>query len=290
MSIIEENIRILKEKQDKMKSIVSKKEEADKKLERIREYGQNLTFLNSEKAMLASFSPAVLEKVESDYKSILGLEGEMQADQRNVNGMIIDKQKLLEEVENKKRTLESYVQDIRKIAAISDQLRLLESALEATQEQLRKDFITAVNDAMQSIWPELYPYKDIFSIRLGIEEGDYVLQMQDSTGWVPADGVASGGERSLACLTLRIAFSLVLAPQIRLLVLDEPTANLDSQAIDIMADVLRERITSLVEQCFLVTHDDKLKEAVSGYCYEFSRDKSKDGVTNVALVSSPSQA
>jgi len=46
----------------------------------------------------------------------------------------------------------------------------------------------------------------------------------------------------------------------------------------------------LVEQCFLVTHDDKLKEAVSGYCYEFSRDKSKDGVTNVALVSSPSQA
>jgi hypothetical protein len=59
--------------------------------------------------------------------------------------------------------------------------------------------------------------------------------------------------------------------------------------VDILADVLRERITLLVEQCFLVTHDDKLKEAVSGYCYEFSRDKSKDGPTNVTLVSSPTQ-
>ena len=185
--------------------------------------------------------------------------------------------------------LEAYVQETRKVAAMSDQLRLLESALEATQEQLRKDFVTSVNDAMQSIWSELYPYRDIFGIRLGIEEGDYVLQMQDSTGWVGADGVASGGERSLACLALRIAFSLVLAPQIRMLVLDEPTANLDSNAIDILSDVLREKITGLVEQCFLVTHDEKLKEAVSGFCYDFDRDKSKDGITKVTLVSSPTQ-
>ena len=154
---------------------------------------------------------------------------------------------------------------------------------------MRKDFVSAVNEAMQSIWSELYPYKDIYNIQLGIEEGDYVLQLQDSTGWIPADGVASGGERSLACLALRIAFSLVLAPQLRMLVLDEPTANLDSQSIDILADVLRERITKMVEQCFLVTHDEKLKDAVSGFCYEFNRDKSRDEVTTVTLLSSPAQ-
>ncbi len=289
IGLIDENTNKIKEQQEKIKQILSKKEEANIKLDRIREYRRQLTALGSEKELLISFSPSVLEKLEIDYQSIIGLEGELQANLRNLTEIKNDKQKLLEEMENKKNLLENYELEIRKISAISDQLRLLESALEATQEQLRKDFVTAVNEAMQFIWSELYPYKDIYSIRLGIEEGDYVLQLQDSTGWIPADGAASGGERSMACLALRIAFSLVLAPQLRMLVLDEPTANLDAQSIDILADVLRERITKLVEQCFLVTHDEKLKEAVSGFCYEFSRDKSKDEVTSVMLVSSPTQ-
>lgn len=289
IGLIEESINKIREAQDKIKQILSKKEEANTKLDRIKEYRQQLTALGSEKELLISFSPSVLEKLEIDYQSIIGLEGEMQANLRNLTEIKNGKQKLLEEMESKKNLLENYELEIRKISAISDQLRLLESALEATQEQLRKDFVTAVNEAMQFIWSELYPYKDIYSIRLGIEEGDYVLQLQDSTGWIQADGVASGGERSMACLALRIAFSLVLAPQLRMLVLDEPTANLDAQSIDILADVLRERITKLVEQCFLVTHDEKLKEAVSGFCYEFSRDKSKDEVTTVILISSPTQ-
>ena len=74
-----------------------------------------------------------------------------------------------------------------------------------------------------------------------------------------------------------------------MLVLDEPTANLDVKSIEVLANVLRERITKLVEQCFLITHDEKLKEAVSGFCYEFRRDKSKDEATKVELISSPLQ-
>jgi exonuclease SbcC len=287
IGLIDENTNKIKEQQEKIKLILSKKEEANIKLDRIREYRRQLTALGSEKELLISFSPSVLEKLEIDYQSIIGLEGELQANLRNLTEIKNDKQKLLEEMENKKNLLENYELEIRKISAISDQLRLLESALEATQEQLRKDFVTAVNEAMQFIWSELYPYKDIYSIRLGIEEGDYVLQLQDSTGWIPADGAASGGERSMACLALRIAFSLVLAPQLRMLVLDEPTANLDAQSIDILADVLRERITKLVEQCFLVTHSVDLENAVSGYCYRFERNKSIDEVTKVTLISSP---
>jgi exonuclease SbcC len=289
IGLIEGNINKIREAQEKLKLILSKKEEANVKLDRVKEYKQQLNALGSEKELLVSFSPFVLEKLETDYQTIIGLEGELQANLRNLTEIKNEKQKLLEEMESKKTLLENYELEIRTINAVSDQLRLLESALEATQEQLRKDFVTAVNEAMQFIWVELYPYKDIYSIRLGIEEGDYVLQLEDSTGWIPADGVASGGERSIACLALRIAFSLVLAPQLRMLVLDEPTANLDVQSIEVLADVLRDRITKLVDQCFLVTHDEKLKEAVSGFCYEFSRDKSKDEVTSVVLVSSPTQ-
>ena len=287
IGILEESIKNLKEKQERIKQILSKKEEVNNKLERLRDYRNNLMKLKTEKEMFSSFTPSVLEKIELDYQTIIGLERELQTHLGNLAEIKNEKQKLLEEIESKKKMLEGYKLEIRKISAIADQLRLLESALKATQEQLRKDFVSAVNEAMQSIWSELYPYKDIYNIKLGIEEGDYVLQLQDSTGWIPADGVASGGERSMACLALRIAFSLVLAPQLRWLVLDEPTANLDSQAIDILAIVLRERVTKLVDQCFLITHDEKLKEAVSGFCYEFIRDKSRDEVTNVTLVSSP---
>ncbi|NIO44216.1 MAG: AAA family ATPase [Candidatus Aenigmarchaeota archaeon] len=290
IKIIEENIKRLKENQERLKQILFKKEDVDFKLKRLKEYRQKLTNLGKEKDfLLTSFSPSILEKFESDYKSIISLESQLQTNLKNLSEIKTDKQKLLEEIENKKKMLENYRIETRKISAIADQLRLLETALGATQEQLRKDFVLAVNEAMQSIWSELYPYKDIYSIRLGIEGGDYVLQLQDSTGWIPADGVASGGERSMACLALRIAFSLVLAPQLRMLVLDEPTANLDVQAREILANVLRERITHLVEQCFLITHDDRLKEAVSGFCYEFKRDKSRDEATKTTLLSSPLQ-
>jgi len=287
IEMLENNLKNLENKQNNIKQILSKKADVDEKLDRIRQYGQILTKLGMERELLSSFSLSVLEKFEVDYQSIIGLEKELQTHLLNISEIVGEKQKVLEEVESKKKLLENYRFEKRKTEAISEQLQLLENALVATQEQLRKDFVSAVNQAMQSIWTELYPYRDIYNIRLGIEEGDYVLQLQDSTGWIPADGVASGGERSMACLALRIAFSLVLAPQLQMLVLDEPTANLDSSAIDVLATTLRERITNFVDQVFLITHDPSLENAVSGYLYRLEREKEKDGFTKVNLVTGP---
>jgi exonuclease SbcC len=289
IEMLESKLNNLKSKQDKIKQFLSKEKEVSEKLERSKQYRQNLVMLEQEKEHYASFSASVLEKFEADYMSMLGLEREIETNLKNLSTILEDKKKILEEVESKINMLENYKREIRKTQAISEQLRLLENALVITQEQLRKEFVSAVNEAMQAMWNELYPYGDIYNIRLGIEGGDYVLQLQDSTGWIPADGIASGGERSMACLALRIAFSLVLAPQLKWLVLDEPTANLDSKAIDILAVVLREKLSQFVDQSFLITHDEKLKEAVSGFCYEFNRDKSKDEATKINVLTSPLQ-
>ena len=123
--------------------------------------------------------------------------------------------------------------------------------------------------------------------RTWIRDGDYVLELRDSTGWISVDGIASGGERSLACLVLRIAFALVLAPQLKWLVLDEPTHNLDSRTVEDLAKVLRDNINEYVEQVFLITHDSALEDAVSGYLYKFDRKKEKDGITEIAKVAGP---
>jgi exonuclease SbcC len=287
IEMLENNLKGLKKRQDDIKQVISKKEEANVKLDRLKEYGQKLSQLSVEREMLSSFSLSVLEKIEQDYQNIIGLEKELQTRLSNQADIVKEKQKLLNEIDNKRKILENYKLEIKRLEAISEQLQLLEISLEATQEQLRKDFVGAVNEAMQSIWPELYPYKDIYSIKLGIEEGDYVLQLQDSTGWVTADGVVSGGERSIACLALRIALSLVLAPNIEMLVLDEPTANLDSRTVEVLANVLRDRITNFVEQVFLITHDSSLENAVSGYLYRLEREKERDGFTKVSLITGP---
>jgi len=234
---------------------------------------------------MPSFSAAVLEKLELDYQSIMGTEREIQMRIAGQSDLLKEKQRLLEEMESKRKIIDGYQSDMKRLEAVSEQLHMLEGSLELTQEQLRKDFVSSVNDAMQSIWPELYPYKDFTSIRLGIEDSDYVLQLQDATGWTAADGIVSGGERSIACLALRIALSLVLAPSIDMLVLDEPTANLDSKTVEVLANVLRDNITNFVDQVFLITHDTALENAVSGYLYRMEREKTKNDSTKVTLVS-----
>ena len=87
-----------------------------------------------------------------------------------------------------------------------------------------------------------------------------------------------------AALTLRIAFALVLAPQLKWLVLDEPTANLDVKAVEDLATTLSERIGSFVDQVFIITHDEKLENAVTGSAYRLHRDKEKDGFTQIHII------
>ncbi len=227
-----------------------------------------------------AFSEEELMRERENMETLIGAEKANEAKSRFLNEMISEKQKSLESAEGRKKLAEECALEIRKSAAMEEQLRLLERGLEVSQEQLRRDFIGAINHAMQMVWENLYPYTDFSSARLAID-GDYVLQLQDSNGWVSVDSV-SGGERSIACLALRIAFALVLAPQLRWLVLDEPTHNLDEKAVAELANVLRDNMTEFVEQVFLITHDSALEPAVSGFLYRM--EKEKEGFTNAVKV------
>jgi len=118
-----------------------------------------------------------------------------------------------------------------------------------------------------------------------VEEGEYILQLQSKDGiWINVEGVVSGGERSIACLALRIAFALVLAPQLRILILDEPTANLDVMAMVVLANTLREKIGDFIDQTFLITHQSEMEDAVTGNAYRLERDKRKNEATRVVQL------
>jgi DNA repair exonuclease SbcCD ATPase subunit len=135
---------------------------------------------------------------------------------------------------------------------------------------------------MNEVWDELYPYGDFFKIRMLVEK-DYVLQLKGTKDWLNVD-LVSGGERSLACLALRIAFSLAFTPNLRWLILDEPTHNLDRNAIEHFGSVLKDRMGNIIDQVFLITHEERLSDYITGSTYRLERDKEADGVTKLIEI------
>ena len=223
-----------------------------------------------------------LLELEEKLKLLIGKEKEAETRISSFDQLIREKQLRIEEYEKKLGEVERQKEEIKKFDILIKDLNIFEKALEQTQIELRSNFVEAVNYTMNKLWPTLYPYQDFAGVQLSIDEGDYVLQLEETNGrLINADGIASGGERTLACLTLRIAFSLVLAPHVRMLILDEPTANLDSRAVGELATTLRERINEFIDQTFLITHQNELEDAVTGNAYRIEREKSKDGVTKV---------
>ncbi len=154
--------------------------------------------------------------------------------------------------------------------------KAMQNALVEVQENLRTRLISAVSSELSSAWTHLYPYEDYSSARLSALSDDYSLELCTANGeWVGAER-ASGGERSIASLALRIAFARVLAPRLDVLILDEPTHNLDVAGITALSSALREAASAPggFSQVFVITHDDGLRDAAEGSAlYEFSRSK-----------------
>ena len=258
-----------------MRDYEIKKSRIDELLRQREEITRHLQ--NLEKVIFGRDLPAI----ETELRNLVGQERESSAKIVALNQLLSERETRLKEFESTLSQATKEREDVKKLENLTIQLKIFEKGLGETQIQLRQEFITLVNYSMNQLWQTLYPYQDFTGIRLNIDEGDYVLQLQSRNEWVNVEGIASGGERSIAALTLRIAFSLVLAPQLRILVLDEPTANIDENGISKLSETLRERTGEFLDQIFLVTHESRLEEAITGTGYRLERDKANDGYTQV---------
>jgi len=156
-------------------------------------------------------------------------------------------------------------------------------SIEVSQHQLRKVLIDNINDALSIIWPKVYPYKDYLSARLR-SDNDYILEVQTkSKEWIKVEGFLSGGERACAALSIRIAIALILTKNLGLLILDEPTHNLDAKAVEMLSQVLEDDIPQYIAQVFIITHDTKLLETLNSHKYIIERDKENDGISDIKM-------
>jgi len=219
-------------------------------------------------------------------------------EEEKINSLEGLRQKLVESINEKKHHIESIKKDLARIESIKKEVLLLDgsverlslfaSALEKTQVELRRHLIESINLAMDDLWAKLYPYQDYLSAQIQVNEGDYDLVVKELNGtWVKVEGVLSGGERSAAAITIRIAISLVLAKKLSWLILDEPTHNLDSNAIAMLSRMLKEHLPELVEQIFIITHDKELEKAASSNVYLLNRNKDLNEATKPELTVRP---
>jgi exonuclease SbcC len=204
--------------------------------------------------------------LEREKSLLIQVEGELVARVKSVESLVVQK--------------ESLSHKLAQYSDIEEGLGVFANALIETQQQLREGVVEAINAALTELWPSVYPYQDFTLAKLQVQDNDYVLSVRELRGrWVEAESSLSGGERSAAALALRMAIAFVLTRQLSWIILDEPTHNLDIKSVHALSSMLRERLPSLVDQVFVITHSPEIEKAATGSLYVLERDKDEDGAT-----------
>lgn len=202
----------------------------------------------------------------------------LKANLQNLDSMVKERKERLEEVERRMEGIRKMEERSELMAKKMQYFSFLSSAIVETQTEMRSELIGAINEAMGSLWKSIYPYRDYSNCRISASEVDYELELYSDSlkEWVAVER-CSGGERSCTALALRVAFSMIISPKLSLLVMDEPTHNLDEQAVQLFSNAVHEEVPKIVEQVFVVTHEEALKEAGSSRIYKIERDKDNGG-------------
>ena len=233
-----------------------------------------------------AFSAAELSSRRKQATEAASAFSRVSAEASGLEKLFAEKNKLLASREEQASALKAFEEEAAVAQKRVEEMTAFQAALVETQSLLRQELVGAVNDAMASLWPSVYPYADYKSVRLRSGEDDYALELLALDGaWINIEE-ASGGEKSCASLAMRVAFAMVLTPNLSWLVLDEPTHNLDREAVALLCRALHEEIPKIVEQTFIITHDEALKEGASAKVYFVERDKQKGDKSVVQEVSS----
>lgn len=198
---------------------------------------------------------------------------------------IDDKKAQIKDKEAQIDTIERMNRDVKQKEFAMHNLAKFKASLDETKLVLRSRLVKSINDVMQEMWLDMYPYGDYKSIMLEATPDDYILNVLVSRNgedvWQEVEGIASGGERSIACLALRVAFSMVLVPNLKWIILDEPTHNIDEDGIRRFVDLFNNQLPKIVDQIFIITHDELLKQSVNSNIYVLARNKGESGSTVV---------
>ncbi len=267
-------------------------ESSEEKSERLEEFTKKISVLEQENKDKEKEHNAIKigeEEIEVKQKQFVQINSNTVKINSEIDAhskYISEKEKQIKEKEEQIQKIEKMLEGLKRRRGAVENITKFKNALEETQITMRSKLIGSINNVMQNVWPELYPYEDYSSIMLDAKSNDYSLMVKTSNGreerWEEVEAIASGGERSIACLAMRVAFSLVLVPNLKWIILDEPTHNIDEQGMNRFIKVFNETLPRIIDQIFIITHDENLKQAASSKTYLLTRDKAANGATVVS--------
>ncbi|MCC7552082.1 AAA family ATPase [Candidatus Micrarchaeota archaeon] len=280
---LEKSIKEKREQKDKLREEIRVIEEYSKKLKEKQELD---TKLKQEKDKLKEleYDEEIFNKINKELQEKNNQSNKFEYELKSINLELKNKQEILELNTKESEKINKLKKDIEYFNKKEEQYSIYKNCIIETQTEVRKGLIEAINTAMMEIWPIIYPYGDYERIRLDPQEKDYVTQLYKNNVWRDLDATASGGEKACLSLTMRIAFAMVLTPNLSWLILDEPTHNLDVQAVNMFSETLQDKIPGIVEQTFVITHDESLLNNDFNALYKLERDKTKDEATKVERI------
>lgn len=274
----EERVKVEKNTTDINSKILEIKKLIELK-NKIKEYEKTLPKISKEIEKL-KFDEKELRKTETEIAEIRiifeKLKSEIISSRKEL--------KYLEEIINSLRknieNLEKLDKKIKKIGKMEEELIVYKNILKEVQVSLRDELIESINIAMNEIWRIFYPYGDYKKLRVKVTEKDYDFEIYNNE-WKSLESTVSGGERACAALTLRVALSTVLTPNISWLILDEPTHNLDRETVRLLSETLQTRVPEIIKQTIVITHEELLLGANFSRSYKLKRDKTIGEATQV---------
>jgi len=237
---------------------------------------------------------AALDELKFDETAFESLRGQLESariaaermlsEQKSMEGQLRVSKEMLKLMREELAGLRQMESDINSLTRLEEELSIYKNALLETQTGLRASLVDAINSTMNELWPIFYPYGNYPSLRLQVSEKDYVFEVHDRAAWKPLESIASGGERAAAALTMRSALAMILTPRLSWLILDEPTHNLDTQAIALLSSALQTRVPEVVKQTFVITHEEGLMGSEFASSYRLTRDKDRNGETKAEEI------
>ncbi len=252
--------KLLEHNELHLKKLYQKKENINKKIE-FNNINQEIKLLEKELLNL-DFNPNLLDILSSEFETISNDMAKSEYKLKQFDNDIKIHIERLKTIEEKFNSYDDLNLKLKNIMNKINFLIILKNKLFESQELLRDDLILAVNEELSNIWIDLYPYDNFTNLRIMPINNDYFVQLKEYKGeWKNIVGYASGGEKMLSCISTKIAFSKILSPSVGLIILDEPTHNLDNNAVNNFISIINNNIKSQINQLIIVTHDNRLAES-----------------------------
>ncbi|MCS7123694.1 MAG: hypothetical protein RMJ17_03970, partial [Candidatus Aenigmarchaeota archaeon] len=275
---IKTEIESLEKLLENIKRKLEKIEELERRKLKIEEKINEAKVIQEKIKLVEKSIPPNLEDIKKTYEKV----------KEEIHFLEIENEKLKGRGNLIEKELENIIKEINRVEKIENEIKTLESynnfiqkfikSLTYTQSEIRNYFIKNSNNILSQIWRELYPYSKYVDIQVYFENNDYVIKIKDNFNRWHDLGKCSGGEQVLANLCFRIALASIAAPNVKILLLDEPTHNLDEKAIEFLKNSLSSNLNKFVDQIILITHEESMQDVLASKIYRVETNELDESI------------